>query len=86
MNHYRGMYRLMELRGPARYQTDFERQLLIASIGTIVSINSQPPKVLFVSTKSKTVLCSAERQPPLFPRTTGMARGFDDKAGRFHDC
>jgi len=37
INHHRGMYMLIEKRGPSRHQTDFERQLLIASIGTVVS-------------------------------------------------
>lgn len=37
MNHYKGLYMLLEKRGPSRYKSDFERQCLIASIGVIVS-------------------------------------------------
>ncbi|KAH8899333.1 hypothetical protein GQ53DRAFT_816488 [Thozetella sp. PMI_491] len=38
LNHQRGIYRLIESRGPSGYQKDFDRQLLIASIGTIITI------------------------------------------------
>lgn len=38
MNHHKGLYRLLEKRGPSRYQSDFERQLLMAAIGMIVSV------------------------------------------------
>ncbi|KAH8905941.1 hypothetical protein BR93DRAFT_969175 [Coniochaeta sp. PMI_546] len=39
INHHKGLYRLLEKRGPSRYRSDFERQLLLAAIGVIFTIS-----------------------------------------------
>jgi hypothetical protein len=73
IRHAAGAARLIQLRGPDNYSTDFEKALFMAHTGPIVCSPSQLP----TSRDSKLTSAleddrSSHNQPTLLPRTTPM--------------